>query len=375
MARLRRVSCSGPGLTRKRRGKGFAYYGPDGRVVADTAVVERVKALAIPPAWTDVWICQAANGHLQAVGTDAAGRRQYLYHPQWRADRDRAKHERVLDMGRRLPAARAQVAADLGDPDEVTALARRDPRAALTRERVLACAFRLLDLGFFRVGGEEYAEEHGSFGLSTLRREHLRVGRDGGLTFSYTGKHGAHRELTLADPQAFAVVSALARRRRAEEQLLVWADPEPGPQVVWRDVASSHINAYVGERLGDATAKDFRTWHATVLAAVALAVSEPTLTSPTARKRAVTRAMREVSDYLGNTPAVARASYVDPRVVDLFHDGHTVSDALTMIGEPGRGAEGAGGSTSAPGTHGAVEEAVLALLSPETGAGATAATG
>lgn len=336
MTRLRRVSCDAPGIARVRRGRGFAYRWPDGRPVQDPEVVQRIKELAVPPAWQDVWVCQRPDGHLQAVGTDARGRRQYLYHPLWREQRDREKHERVLRVARRLPRAREQVAADL---------AGRGP----TRERVLACTFRLLDLGFFRVGGEDYAEENGTFGLSTLRREHVRVGGDGRMTFEYVAKSGLHRSVVLHDRAAHAVVAALARGRAPQDHLFRHRTGRG-----WRDVTSTDVNDYVRERLGDASAKDFRTWHATVLAAVALAVSLRTVTSPTARRGAVSRAMTEVSSYLGNTPAVCRASYVDPRLVDLFHDGRTIAAVLPRIGE--------GAAPDAPATQGAVERAVLRLL-------------
>jgi DNA topoisomerase I len=335
--RLRRVSCDRPGFTRRRRGKGFSYLDEKSRVIEDPEVLQRVKVLAIPPAWTNVWICPDPRGHLQAVGTDTAGRRQYLYHPMWREHRDREKHIRVLAVARRLHAARELVARDLEEP-------------GLSRRRVLACAFRLLDLGFFRIGGEDYAQENGTFGLATLRREHVTVHRDGSLTFDYVAKSGSQRQVRLTDPQAYAVVSALVRRERPGQELLAYQ----GDDGVWRDVTTSDVNEYVKELLGDASAKDFRTWHATVLAAVALAVSTPTLTSATARKRAVARAMKEVSTYLGNTPAVAKASYVDPRVVDLFHDGCTIEPALQQIGE--------GAPDEAPGTQGALEDAVLELL-------------
>src|SRR5919206_752042 len=199
--RLRRVSCDRPGYTRRRRGKGFSYLDQQGKVITDPDVIDRIRSLAIPPAWTDVWICPDPRGHLQAVGTDSAGRRQYLYHPLWREHRDREKHARVLEVARRLREARELVTRDL---DEL----------GLTRRRVLACAFRLLDLGFFRIGGEDYAEENGTFGLATLRREHVTVHRDGSLTFDYVAKHGLERTLTLTDPQVFAVVSRLARLRR-----------------------------------------------------------------------------------------------------------------------------------------------------------------
>jgi DNA topoisomerase-1 len=343
--RLRRSSPDRPGYTRRRRGRGWSYLDTDGRPLTDPETLERIKALVIPPAWKDVWISPDPRGHLQAVGSDAAGRRQYLYHPQWRAHRDRLKHARVVEVARRLPAARDAVARDLATE-------------GLTRTRVLACAFRLLDLGFFRIGGEDYAAENGTFGLATLRREHVTVHRDGSITFDYVAKHGLERTLTLNDPAVHAVVSQLARLRRPGEELLGYRDENGG----WHDVTTSDVNEYVKEHLGDATAKDFRTWHATVLAAMALAVSTATISSRTARKRAVSRAMKEVGTYLGNTPTVAKASYVDPRVVDLFNDGRTIEPALRDIGE--------GAPDDAPGTQGAVEDAVLGLLTGERPEGA-----
>ena len=318
--RLRRVSCSGPGMSRRRRGKGFEYRAIDGSRITDAETLARIQELVIPPAWKDVWICPDPRGHLQAVGTDAKGRRQYLYHPMWRQRQDQLKHERVLDVATRLPRARKQAAADLAG-------------RGLTRERVLACAFRLLDLGFFRVGGEEYAEENGSFGLATLHREHVTLRRDGGMTFEYTAKHGVQWNVTIRDEACHGVVAALTRRMRAEEQLFCYRE---GGR--WLDMTAADVNEYVHRRQVDATAKDFRTWHGTVLAAVHLgaAFSEAQAAgkvpmSDRARKRAITGTMKAVSSYLGNTPAVCRASYVDPRVVERFGEGLTIARALRGV--------------------------------------------
>jgi DNA topoisomerase IB len=327
---------SAPGLTRRRFGRGFAYFYPDGERVADAAELERLRALVIPPAWRDVWICTWPNGHIQATGTDAAGRRQYLYHPAWREQRDRAKHDRVLEFADRLPKVRATLCTHLAQP-------------GLTRDRVLAAAIRLLELGFFRVGSEAYADENGTYGLATLRRDHVRM-RGGVLVFDYVAKGGLQRNQTVADPDVIPVVQSLRRRRDPSPELLAYRDGR-----TWRDVRSDDINAYLREVAeGEFTAKDFRTWHATVLMAVALAVSEPAATSKTARKRAIRRAYVEVSDYLGNTPAVCKASYVDPRVVDLFCDGVTIAPALEQLGEDVSGGQLA--------TQGAIEEVVLAML-------------
>ncbi|MCI2237495.1 DNA topoisomerase IB [Paenibacillus sp. TRM 82003] len=336
MPRLRRVSSSSPGFTRRRCGKGWTYLDTAGERITDPAVVERIAKLAIPPAYTDVWICPHPDGHLQAVGTDERGRRQYRYHEQWRLERDRAKHDRVLEVAAQLPRAREVVAGHLRLP-------------GVPRERVLAAAFRLLDLGFFRVGGDTYAEENGSYGLATLKREHV-VQHGGELVFRYVAKSGKDRTTVIADPDVVEVVRTLKRRRGGGDDLLAWKD---GPR--WHDVTSDDVNAYLHETIGpDVSAKDFRTWHATVLAAVALGVSLPACTTPTARKRAVARAVAEVAEYLGNTPAVCRSSYVDPRVVDLFDDGVTIAPALQGLGEDA--------ALGHPATHGAVERAVLDLL-------------
>ena len=337
MTRLRRVSCSAPGLTRRRRGKGFSYVDAAGRPVQDPATLERIRALVIPPAWRDVWICPVASGHIQATGVDAKGRRQYRYHDAWRLQRDLAKHDRILDFAARLPEARERMLADLRS-------------AGLTRRRVLACAVRLLDLGFFRIGGEQYAEENQSYGLATLRKEHVTVSRDGTLTFEFVGKSGKLWQKAFADPEVCAVVSALKRRRGGGEELLAYRDG-----AAWVDVKSADINGYLREVTGgDFTAKDFRTWSATVLAAVGLAVSSQVPHSPTARRKAVTRVVREVSEQLGNTPAVCRASYIDPRILDLYDDGVTIAGDLEALGEDA--------SYGAPAFQGAIEGAVLRLL-------------
>ena len=312
------------------------YCDTHGERITDPDVVARISALAIPPAYTDVWICPYPNGHLQAVGTDDRGRRQYRYHEEWRTQRDRAKHERVLEVAAELPRAREKVAADLA-------------LAGMPRERVLAAAFRLLDLGFFRVGGDSYAEENGSYGLATLKREHVHQ-RGDDLVFRYVAKSGKDRTAVISDPAVRDVVRTLKRRHGGGEDLLAW---KQGGR--WHDVTSDDVNAYLHETIGpDVSAKDFRTWHATVLAAVALAVSVHVSGSPTARRRAVTRACTEVSEYLGNTPSVCRASYVDPRVVDLFGDGVTIAPALERLGEDAQFGH--------PATHGAIEAAVQDLL-------------
>jgi DNA topoisomerase I len=315
--RLRRADPSGPGYHRHRRGKGFSYADVEGRPLTDPAELGRVRALAIPPAWTDVWICPYPNGHIQAVGTDAAGRRQYRYHDVWRAKRDAAKFDHVLAVAELLPELRARVA---------RALSERGP----TKRRVLAAAVRLLDEGVFRVGSEEYES---SYGLATLRRDHVRV-RGSTLEFRYPAKGGVERAVRVVDAQLAPLVRLLLRRPDDHPDLLAYREGRTG----WRDVRSADINEYLKETTGcEISAKDFRTWHATVVAAVALAGPRAREAgSPTARKRAVSRAVREVAEYLGNTPAVARASYVDPRVVDRYYDGGTIATTLsTMDGASG----------------------------------------
>jgi DNA topoisomerase IB len=246
----------------------------------------------IPPAWEDVWICPDPRGHLQAIGTDSAGRRQYRYHDLWRERRDRAKHGRVVEFGAGLPHLREVIARHLDG-------------GGLTRDRVLAAAIRLIYLGFFRPGGEEYAEENGTFGLATIRKEHVTLTR-GQLVFEYPAKGARHREQAVAEDRVCAVVRSLRRRRRGGDRLLVYRS---GPH--WHDVTAADINAYLNEVSGgDYTAKDFRTWHATVLAAVGLAVSETAASGDSQRKQAIARVVHEVAGYLGNTPAVARASYI-----------------------------------------------------------------
>ncbi|MCU1678757.1 MAG: topoisomerase [Frankiales bacterium] len=341
MPRLRRSNPCAPGLTRKRVGRAFRYEDPTGKPVDDEATRSRIEALRIPPAWTDVWICSWPNGHIQAIGTDARGRRQYLYHDDWRTRRDREKFARVVDFARALPPARERVHELLAEPE-------------LSRDRVLAAAVRLLDLGFFRIGSEEYAEQNETFGLATIRRDHVTVSR-GVITFDYTAKSGKHRIQSIGDPDVLAVVQQLKRRRGGGDELLAYKRPDG----TWSDVKSTDVNAAIRELLaGEFTAKDFRTWNATVLASVALAVSEHAITSPTARKRATTRAIKEVADYLGNTPAVARASYIDPQVIDLFADGVTIAPALEHLG-----ADVDFGQLA---TQGAIESAVLQLLTGET---------
>ena len=316
--RLRRSDVHGPGWRRRRAGRGFAYYDSAGALVRDERL-DRLRSLAIPPAWQDVWICPWPNGHIQATGVDAAGRRQYRYHEEWRARRDAEKHERVLEIAHQLPDVR----------DAVVEAIRG---GGLTRERVLAAAVRLLDLGAFRVGSEQYAEDNGTYGLATLRREHVRV-RGEQVFFSYNAKGGIERELELTDKPTADVVRELLKRPEEGEELLGYWVQGPDGERLWHDVTSTEVNAYLKE-ISDAeiTAKDFRTWNATVLMATTLAAA-PEPATKTARKRVLKEAYERVSETLGNTPAVCKASYVDPRVVDRFENGDTVAHALHEAAE------------------------------------------
>ena len=315
MPRTRRVDCSGPGIARLRRGRGFAYVGADGRRIEDEATIDRIRALAIPPAWREVWICTDPHGHIQATGIDAAGRKQYRYHDDWRRRRDQAKFDAMIAFARALPALRRRVARDLAAAD--------DGAGGLGEARVLACAVRLLDVGLFRIGGEDYAAQNETYGLTTLRKAHVRVERDG-LLFDFPAKHGVRRVQRVQDPDVRPVILALKRRRGGGEELLAFRRARR-----WVDVKADDVNAYLKEAAGgDFSAKDFRTWHATALCAVALAVRAQDASSRTSRRRLVKAAIDEVATFLGNTPAVARGSYVDPRIVDRFEDGLTVAAAL-----------------------------------------------
>jgi DNA topoisomerase-1 len=285
-----------------------------GTRISDPVLLERLRELTIPPAWRDVWICPDPSGHLQATGVDAAGRKQYLYHPRWREGQDRKKFAKMLRFADALPGLRQRIALDL-QGDE------------LSRTRVLACAARLLDIGLFRIGSEEYAAEEHGVGLATLLKEHLTV-RGGVARFDYRAKAGVRRIHEISDPQCVKVLQALRRRRGGGEQLLAFRARDG-----WHPVRSSDINDYLKEHMGeDFSAKDFRTWNASVLAAVALAL-EPPVTSRTARRRAVNRAIKGVAAMLGNTPAVARRSYVDPRVIDRYQSGWTIGGAVERVGD------------------------------------------
>ncbi|MBC2931613.1 DNA topoisomerase IB [Nocardioides sp. zg-1228] len=306
MPRLRRTFPDQPGWTRRRAGKGFVYLDQHGERL-DPDQVQRCKDLVIPPAWKDVWITPHPHGHLQAVGTDDAGRRQYLYHPQWRASRDAAKFDRILLFGKALSRARERVLADIG-------------AEGMSQERACAVAVRLLDLGYFRIGNDVYTDTNGSFGLTTMRKEHVSRHR-GGMRFCFTGKSGVEHCIDIDDPSAVSALEVMRRRRGGGDELLAWKDGR-----TWRDLSSSDVNDYIRGCFGiEATAKDFRTWHATVIAAAVLADSDEPGATKASRKRAVSAAMKEVSEFLGNTPTLARTAYVDPRVVEAYERGRTIT--------------------------------------------------
>jgi DNA topoisomerase I len=317
MPRLRRVDCALPAISRRRRGRGFEYLDDSGERIEDPDVLGRIRALAIPPAWEEVWICADPLGHIQATGVDARGRKQYRYHDLWRERRDRQKFGAMVDFARSLPKLRAQVERDLR-------------KRRVTRERVLACAVRLLDRGFFRIGSEDYAEENETYGLATMRKRHVTVAGDR-VVFDYEAKGGQRRIQTIGDRTISGLVRTLRTRRGGGHELLAYRN---GRQ--WRDIRSDDVNAYIKDAIGEEhSAKDFRTWNASVLAAVVLAASarERDLSTKGGRNRAKRDAVKQVARYLGNTPAVCRASYIDPRVFDRFDGGLTVGGVFERLPE------------------------------------------
>lgn len=339
MPRLRRSNLTRPGWTRKPVNDGFEFLDETGCILDDACERARLEDLVVPPAWTDVWLCPYPNGHIQAVGTDDAGRRQYIYHPQWQAQRAKKKHDHVLEIAAKLPAARRRNAKYL-------------TVSGMPKERALALAFRLLDLGMFRVGGERYAESNGSYGLATIKREHVQLDGDF-IVFDYDAKSHQHRFVGIRDTNCAVALRELVEREDPGTELLAWYDGG-----LWHDVTSGDINDYLKKLLGpEATAKDFRTWRATVLAAVALAGAIPVKPSKTAQRKAVTTAVKTVSKYLGNTPTVCRSSYIDPRLIDLFEEGLTIIDVAGS-----RGLLPGSEPLMLPKPKPSIEKAVLTLL-------------
>jgi DNA topoisomerase-1 len=308
-----------PGLRRRRRGKGFAYVDANQKPI-DASTRRRIKALVIPPAWNDVWICPNPNGHIQATGRDLKGRKQYIYHPQFRQWREQQKFERILDFAEALPKLRRKVAEDLND--------RR-----LSRTLVLATAVRVLDRTLMRIGNDEYAKQNQSYGLTTLLIDHIETAGQR-VQFSFRAKSGKPFEAELNDRRVAAIL------RRLEglpgQYLFQYLDESGEPQ----RITSEDVNAYIREASqGEFSAKDFRTWAATVLAVTSLLELEPA-SNPTATKKNIAQAIKKVAQRLGNTPAVCRASYVHPEVLDSYRDGSLSSLASKLeleeeLKEPG----------------------------------------
>lgn len=333
MTRLRRADPERPGITRRRRGRGFSYTDASGALV-DHEVRSAIESLAIPPAWTQVWISPYRNDHIQAVGTDDAGRRQYLYHPAWHEQQNATKHDRVLILAGRLPTVRARITRDLR-------------RRGLGRDRVLAGVLRVLDTGAFRPGSEHYAETYGSHGVTTLTRSDVSVAGDE-VRFVFTAKGGLEQDVRLRDKDLRALVVVLRRARPDLDRLFVHHDGSG-----WHPVHAELVNERFKELAGEEfTVKDLRTWQATVRAAVFLA-QEAEPTSASARRQVLAEVMRRVADDLGNTAAVARASYVDPRVLEAGEAGRTVQRALERLNSD---------DLANPRTRAAIERSVIRLL-------------
>lgn len=290
-----------PGITRRRSGTGFSYRDPDGKPVKDKATLARIRALAIPPAYTDVWICPLANGHLQATGRDAKGRKQYRYHADFRAERDRSKYGHVIEFARALPKIRETVRSDMA-------------RRGLPREKVLATVVHLLDISMVRVGNIDYAKQNSSYGLTTLRNRHIAV-EGSKLRLRFKGKSGKPWDITIRDRRVARLMKAI--QELPGQHLFQYLDDDGEP----REVTSGDVNAYLKEISGaEITAKDFRTWHGTVTAALELAACPPS-TSTTAAKRQLVAAIDRVASRLGNTRSVCRACYIHPAVMDSYMEG------------------------------------------------------
>jgi DNA topoisomerase I len=286
------------GIRRLARGKSFSYVDEDGRPVKDEATLARIKGLVIPPAWTNVWICPDPNGHIQAVGRDQKGRKQYRYHPDWRADRDARKYDRMAAFGRALPKLRKRVEADLA-------------RRGLPREKVLAAVVSLLELTLIRVGNDEYAKTNKSFGLTTMQKRHLKLA-GGGAMFEFKGKSGKMHKTGFRDRRLARIVAACQELRG--QRLFQYID-EDGQR---RAVESSDVNDYIRAACGDDfSAKDFRTWYGSLAALEALSMS-PAPQTQTEAKRTLNTCVKAVAGLLGNTPAVCRAAYIHPKVLEAF---------------------------------------------------------
>lgn len=298
---MRYVSDARPGIQRRRAGKGFRYRAPDGSLIHDVETLQRIRSLAIPPAWTDVWICPTPNGHLQATGRDAKGRKQYRYHPRWRTVRDETKYTRLIAFGEALPRIRARVHADLA-------------RHGLPREKVLATVVRLLETTFIRVGNEEYAKSNDSYGLTTMRNEHVAVS-GGTIQFQFRGKSGIEHTIGINDRRVARIVKRC--KELPGKELFQYIDDGGERQTIDSGDVNAYLEGITGEHF---TAKDFRTWAGTVLAAIALRECGP-FDGETQAKRNIVRAIERVAERLGNTPGVCRRCYVHPALLDAYLEG------------------------------------------------------
>ncbi|HSE98802.1 MAG TPA: DNA topoisomerase IB [Blastocatellia bacterium] len=309
-AGLRYVSDTKPGITRRRAGKGFSYTGPDGKAVRDEETLKRIKSLAIPPAWTDVWICPIANGHIQSTGRDAKGRKQYRYHTRWREVRDETKYEKLLEFGQALSAIRERTRRDLA-------------LSGLPREKVLATIVRLFEATLIRIGNEEYARNNGSFGLTTMRDRHVRVSGST-VRFRFRGKSGIYHEIGLDDRRLARIVRNC--RDLPGQDLFQYLDEDGQPQTINSSDVNDYLRAITG---GEFTAKDFRTWSGTVLASIALRDLKEFASEAEAKKNLVA-AIESVASQLGNTPAVCRNFYIHPAIIDLYLEGRLCE----VLGQP-----------------------------------------
>ena len=343
-AHLRYVSDAKPGITRRPAREGWDYFAPDGTRITEEEELARIRKLAVPPAYRDVWICPHANGHIQAVGRDARGRKQYRYHTRWREVRDESKYSHMLVFGRELPKIRARVNHDLG-------------LAGLPREKVVAAIVRLLERTLVRIGNEEYAKTNKSFGLTTLRRRHVKVSGQG-MTFDFRAKHGIQWHVELKDRRLSKIIAKLTDL--SGQELFQYVDDDGQTH----GVTSDDVNAYLRDITGqDITAKDFRTWAATNLAAIALAELEHFDTKAKARKN-VLRAVESVAKMLGNTPSICRKCYIHPAIFDAYLDG-SLLEGIRARAEETLDHDGAGLT--------AEEIAVTAFLDRRLAQGATVA--
>jgi DNA topoisomerase-1 len=344
LAGLVYVSDQKPGISRRGQGDGVSYVAPNGKIIAQEATLERIRSLAVPPAYTDVWICSDPNGHIQATGRDAKGRKQYRYHPRFRDFRDSTKFEHMLSFAQALPAIRAKVAEHMA-------------QRGLTREKVLATVVHLLETTMIRVGNDDYAKKNKSYGLTTLRDRHVAI--DGSeLKFRFKGKSGKSWNLKIKDRRVAKIVKAC--QDLPGQELFQYVDEEGDV----RDVTSSDVNAYLREVAGiDITAKDFRTWTGTVLAALALAEFQSVDTQAAAKKN-VRAAIETVSVRLGNTPAVCRKCYVHPEILNCYLDQQLVLEIEEEIEQE---------LSSGPGQLRPDEVVVLALLQKRLNSQAAAA--